>query len=147
MGKNLTKENKLVRVKAASGAATTDIHSDIVDTQGYGTVAFLTSSQAVVSTATAAVVIQHGDDASLTDAASVAGSTLSYTKAGTTDDSNTPLFIEAAGPTKRYVRLFIDRGTANSAFGEIFCLLGQAKRTPVAQDAKTNLVATAGDAA
>jgi hypothetical protein len=144
---NLSKEVKILRVEAATAAGTTDIDTAIVDTQGYDTVAFIGSSQAVASTAVAALKIQHGDNSALSDVAALEGSSLTYGNVGTANDSNTPFIIEATRPTKRYVRLLIDLSVANSAWGEVYCLLGKAKKEPVTQTAKTNLVATAGNAA
>lgn len=105
----------------AAGTDNTAYVSQIVDTAGFNATEFLILVGANTDAdATFTVLVEDGDNASLTDNAAVADSFLLGTEAGasfTFADDNTVEKIGYIGP-KRYVRVTIT--PANNAAGNIF---------------------------
>lgn len=106
MARNLLNKLKLVKLKDHSAAGTSDVVSDIVDTQGYSGVVFMTS----VSTANATNVlsVQQHTANQTTGMADLAGSKVS---SGTTDED---LIIEIANPQERYLQVTVSRGASTT---------------------------------
>lgn len=127
---NLSTDVLVTKVKAASSAATSDVTSDIIDMQDYDGVMFVVAAGAIVSGAVTSILAQQGDDASLTDAATVTGSTITVAD----DDDNQTFVVDVYKPISRYVRLKIDRGTQNATFSEIFALRYGAREKPVSNN-------------
>ncbi len=128
---NLIRNSILERVMNAVAAGTSDQNSSWVDTLGFDYVEF----QAWFGTLTAGQVtttkLQYSSDGtnSLGD---VAGSATAALADG---DSNKGVRSAIYKPLYRYVRMVIDRGTANAVIDGVFALKGpMAFEAPVTQD-------------
>jgi hypothetical protein len=121
----LSQKVKLIKVKDASGAATTAVDSDGVDMDqdgGFGGVLFFTSfgTAAANNTVNAA---QSSDNASTDDYTDLAGTAVT---SGTSDED---VWVDVYRPTKRYVRLEAARGTS-STLGDIWAILYEPRVVP-----------------
>lgn len=119
--------------QALSG--TSDITGEIIDTKGYSSVMWILSTDDIaVGSLDAQLLIQEGDAANLSDAATVAAADLEGTVAATaiaeTDDSVTKK-IGYKG-SKRYVRSNLTVTTnAGTDVVACTCILGHAASNPV----------------
>ncbi len=109
---------RVIKVKAASDAGTTEVNSDVVDLQDYQGVLFVVTAGAITSGGAQSAKVEHGDNSELSDAADVTG--LSITIAD--DDDNQSFVFDYRKTTKRYCRLTLLRATQNSAFGEVYAI-------------------------
>lgn len=110
--------------------------SEIIDTQGYGSVTFgiLTGTLADAD-ATFTVLLEEGDNSALSDAAAVADSDLVGTEAGASFTFAADNATRKLGYTgsKRYVRLTITpAGNSGNAPLAAFAVLGHPSVSPVA---------------
>lgn len=121
---NLTKNVKVIQVKAPETAATTAVNSDAVDTTGFEGVVFMGSI--AVANAGNYGEVQQGDTTS--PATALAG-----TKVVTAANNNS-FVIDVYRPSKRYVRCVVTR-TASSATGALYAVLYGAAKAPTTQGA------------
>jgi hypothetical protein len=122
---NLSRVAKHDRIKTAQAAGTADITSDSVDMTGFHGCMFLVAFGAIVASAVTSVKIQtSSDDSNWND---LAGS--SVTVADT--DDNTCALIDVAAPLEQYLRVYVDRGTANSTVDSIHAFQYGAHSEPV----------------
>ena len=121
-------------------AARTDntaIVSQIIDLSGYDTMCFAINIGANTdANATFTTLVEHGDEANLSDAAAVADSQLTGTEAGASfdfSDDNETRKIGYVGP-KRYVRLTITPAGNDSGniFIDALAVLGSSRYWPAA---------------
>ncbi len=104
----LSTSTKLIKVKDHSGAATSDVDSDGVDTAGYTGVMFFTS----FGTAAADNIInaQQSSDNGVGDSfGDLAGSAVGLTGASDEDQ-----WVDIYRPQKRYVRCHVERATSTT---------------------------------
>lgn len=94
----------------AGAAAATDISGAALDMSGFEGVMVMVRMGAIVSGAVTSIKVQQGDASDLSDAADLEGS--SQTVAD--DDDEQTFYIDVYRPTKRYVRLYVDRATQNA---------------------------------
>lgn len=128
-----------VRRAISPQAARTDntaIVSQIVDLAGFGGMMFAINIGANTDTnATFAALVEHGDEANLSDAAAVPDSQLTGTEAAAgftaADDDNATRKIGYVGP-KRYVRLTITPSGNDSGniFVDALAILSQPRYWP-----------------
>ncbi len=108
----------------AGAAGTSDITSSTVDTANAEGVRFIVQMGAIVSGAVTSIKVQHSDTTTSGDFVDVAGTAQTIA-----DDDDEEVFIsDIHKPTKRYVRLIVDRGTQNatcSAIAEVYGLRTQ----------------------
>lgn len=121
---------------AAAVASNTPIVSQIIDLAGYQQVMFAINIGAVADAdATFAVLIEHGDQSNLSDAAAVPDAQLTGTEllAGFKFDSdNSVRKIGYVGP-KQYLRLTITpAGNAGDVFVDALAILGTPRYWPAA---------------
>lgn len=118
----LSDKTKMTKVKAASASGTTDVVTDIIDTQGALGVVIMTS----LGTANAGnfLSLQQGDQSDGSDMANVAGSKITTAADGMT------VISELYRPRDRFIRAKITRGTA-STVGEIYAFLTNPNIIPV----------------
>jgi hypothetical protein len=121
---------------AAAVADNTPIVSQIVDLAGYGKVAFAILIGAIADAdATFTTLVEHGDQANLSDAAAVPDSQLTGTEAAASfkfDSDDQTRKIGYVGP-KRYLRLTITpAGNAGNAFVAAVAILSEARYWPAA---------------
>jgi hypothetical protein len=117
----------------AGAAGTTDITGTVIDTASFGGVAFIVQLGAIVAGAVTSIKVQESDTSggSFTD---VAG--LSLTIADTDDEDIRVL--DYRRPKKRYVLLFVDRGTQNATVSAVAALYN-AREQVTAQVASTTV--------
>ena len=98
----LSDKTKMTKVKAASASGTTDVVTDIIDTQGALGVVIMTS----LGTANAGnfLSLQQGDQSDGSDMANVAGSKITTAADGMT------VISELYRPRDRFIRAKITRG-------------------------------------
>lgn len=140
---NLSKNTKTTLVKAAQTSAGTAINSDSVDMQGFEGVMFV-GSVSTVNAANFANVAQSSDDGSSDDFTDLLATKV---VPGTNGNS---FLIDVFRPEKRYVRLEIDRGGANTVTGDIYAIQYGARKKPTSQgatiDAETHISPIEGTA-
>ena len=128
---NLSKETKLILVKAAQASAGTAITTDPVDTDGFDGVMFF-GSLATVNAGNYAKARQ-GDASNMSDGADLAGTKI---VPGNNGDS---FLIDLKRPTKRFVDCQVVRAGANTAVGDIYALLyGPPRKSPSHQGPTIN---------
>ncbi|HYV18614.1 MAG TPA: hypothetical protein VFC25_06265 [Verrucomicrobiae bacterium] len=93
----------------AGAAGATNINGSIIDMAGFDACLIAVHFGAIVAGALTSIKAQQGDDSGLSDAADVAGS--SVTVADTDDDK---VFYIDVRPRKRYLRLVVSRATQNA---------------------------------
>jgi len=113
-------------------AGTTDVNSVAVDLQGIGPVSltFLAVFGTNVDTGTFTWKLQSSDDNSTW--ADVTNATQSFTDASA-NTANKMLGIGTTNPTKRYYRVAIDRGVANTVINALLAIMGQPRAKPYTQ--------------
>jgi len=108
----LSKNCKVIQVitPTAGAAGTTAIEGTVVDTQGYGGAMFITTFGAIVTGAATSLKVQQGTDATVTDAADLAGTSQTIA-----DDDDGQVFVsDIKKPLERYLRLYVSRATQNA---------------------------------
>lgn len=143
---NFIKNNKVVHVppNAGSGttyslsAGTTQVKSGSIDRAGFEELTWLAIFGDNADTGTFKMTLQHADtdsDAAFTDAKDEDGNVIeeSFT-AGASDTDDKMLSLSAYGTKlKRYVRVVITRGTANTGLAALLCIVSQPQNKPVTQ--------------
>ena len=105
---NLSENVKISQaITVTDGAAgTTDINGATLDMSGHGCVLMAVTFGAIVFGAVTSIKAQQGAASDMSDAADLAGSAQTIAD----DDDEKTFYIEIVRPTKRYVRLVVDRG-------------------------------------
>ena len=131
---NFTKDCKLTRVSNAVAAGTDDTTScAVVDMQSFGSCTFIAAFGTITATAVTTVKVQQGAVANMSDAADLAGTSISVAA----DDDNQIVAVEVVEPQERYVRLQIVRATANVVIDGVIAVQCNPKIAPVTHDATT----------
>lgn len=110
---NVSEDRAVVRVSAAVAAGTTDINCSSVRATGLGDITFHALFGTITATAVTSLKVQDSDDDStFADNPNVAAVTV----ADTDDDSVKSIRVakEHFQAGRPYVRLVVDRGTANA---------------------------------
>lgn len=128
---NFAKEFKLIQVKVATAAGTTDITTDTVDMSGYDGICWLVPFGAITSGAVTSIKAQQGAASGMGDAADLLGT--SVTVADTESDKT--FYLEVNKPQERYVRAIVDRGTQNAVVHAILAVLYKGSKMPVTHGA------------
>ena len=114
---------------APAAAGTTAVNGNVIDCNGFESVAFVVQFGAITAGAVTAVKVQQGDAADGSDMADVPGATVDVLEAS----SNKGVFsAEVHRPRKRYLRVVVARATQNSVVAGGFALLGRAGAQPPA---------------
>lgn len=116
---NLAKDLKVTRVQNGVAAGTTDKTSTFVDMSGYDGVVFATAIGAITATGTCTITALQSDSADGSSPETLTGSSKSYT--AVTDD-NKVVIHDIYRPSKRYVGIKIDLGTANSVIDGVLAI-------------------------
>lgn len=127
--RSLTRDAKWVKVlNYVSGTA--DRTTGVVDTNGYGGVAFIVDFAAIAANAVTNIYVQHADAASdtntLTSGANVA--TTSQTVADS--DDNKVFIVDVQRPTKRYYQLTVNKDATNATAESVTAILYNPKTKP-----------------
>lgn len=113
VGRNLLNVVAVKVAKVATGAGTTTVSTDVIDTAGAAGVVFV--GTITTPAADNKVGIEQGATVNLADAAPLVGSKAC-------DGDHGTFVIEVHRPTERYVRATIARGTS-TAIGEVYAIL------------------------
>jgi hypothetical protein len=108
----LSKNSKTVQVitPTAGAAGTADINGTTIDMQGFSSVLFLVMLGAITASAVTSIKVQQSDASDMSGAEDLEGSAQTIAVA----DAEKIFGVDIHKPTKRYVRLVVDRGTANA---------------------------------
>lgn len=109
---NLSKNVKIsTAITPTAGAAgTTDINGSTLDMQGFEGVLIIVRMGAITGTAVTSIKAQQDTDSGAGTMADLLGT--AQTVADTDDDKT--FYIDLYKPAERYVRVVVDRGTANA---------------------------------
>lgn len=132
---NFAHNIKTVRVMNAVAAGTTDQATSWVDTIGAHAVCFTALFGTLTATQVTSALLEYSADGS-TDAGDVAGSA---TSALADTDSNKMIQIDLYRPKYRYVRMTIDRGTANAVIDGVIAQVYNFERVPITKDTSVAL--------
>ena len=125
---NLSKNALVTRVSNAVAAGTTDVNCTAVDMSGYDSVTFIAAFGALTATQVTNCFVQGSDDnSSFSD---LAGTRTTSMADG---DGNKLVVVEVQkpNPSYRYIRLVIDRGTANAVIDGVVAVQTHARKAPV----------------
>jgi hypothetical protein len=109
----------------AGAAGTSDVTSDAVDTAGFEWCTFLVPMGAIVSTAVTSIKVQQCD----TSGGSYADLTGTAQTIADSDDDKM-FYVTVIRPREQFLKLVLDRGTANATAGGIIAILGGASLKP-----------------
>ncbi|OHB68812.1 MAG: hypothetical protein A2V70_11345 [Planctomycetes bacterium RBG_13_63_9] len=133
MSFNLTKGCKLTRVINATAAGTSDVNGSTIDMKGYDSVVFIVGFGEITATAVTSIKAQQGAASNMSDAADLLGTAISVAD----DDDDQIVALEVVKPQERYVRVVVDRGTANAVIDFGIALQHAAQTEPVTHDPTT----------
>lgn len=122
---NLSKSCKITRVLNAVAAGTTDQDSTGVDMLGFDGVMFVAAFGTLTATQVTTVVAQGGSDNSSF------ATTIGTSDALADADSNKVIVLDCYNPSTRYVRLRVDRGTANAVIDGVWAVQYRGHKAPV----------------
>jgi hypothetical protein len=113
----------------AVAAGTSDQNSSSVDMKGFYGVMFLASFGALTATQVTSIKAQQSsDDGSADDWTDILGTLVGPLADA---DGNKMLVLDIYRPLKRYVRLVVDRGTANAVIDGVVALQYDPDKEPV----------------
>lgn len=126
---NLSKEVKLSSAitPAAGAAGTTDIQGTTLDMSGFEGVLIVVRMGTITAGAATSIKAQQGDASDLSDAADLADT--AQTIADDADEKT--FYIDLTRPTKRYVRLYVDRATQNAVVASAHYVQYGTREAPV----------------
>jgi hypothetical protein len=114
----------------AGAAGVSAIKSSNIDMSDYETVLFVVPFGTITSGAVTSIKAQQSVDTTDGNFADLVGS--SVTVVDTADD--TCFYVEVTKPQKRYVRLYITRGTQNAIVGTVLAIQANGRVKPPVQD-------------
>lgn len=142
---NMIKAAVFIPVLAATAAGTTSLTTDVVDMQGFDSVAFVAHLGDVTDTSALTLTGQTGAVADGSDAADLA-LPVTFTADATSAD-NKLMILDLHRPRQRYVRATLDRVTANAVVNGVVAILYNASEQPVTEDASVIASALINDPA
>ena len=132
----MLKNLKITRAVAQTAAGATDVNGSTIDTAGYTGVMFILDVGTLTATQVTSMRAQQGAASDASDMADLEGS-IAGPVADT--DGQRYLVIDLFRPLKRYVRVVVDRATANAVLNGGVAILYGARDMPV-----TNAAAAGG---
>lgn len=126
---NLSKNVKVSTAitPTAGVAGTTDINGTTLDMSGFEGVLVLVRMGAITGTAVTSIKMQQGAASNLSDAADLEGTGITVAD----DDDDQIFMIDLYRPLERYVRVVVDRGTANAVVASAEYLQYGAAEKPI----------------
>ena len=118
---NLSREVSIHQViKPSAGVAgAADISGSTVDMSRYQSALFVVSFGAIAATAVTSVKVQQGDKSDASDMSDLLGTGVTVAN----DDDDKIKFIDVIRPMKRYIRIVVDRATANAVVAAAVVIL------------------------
>lgn len=130
---NLSKSIKITRVNNDVSAGTSDVETAVIDMQNFEGCLFQVLFGAITSGAVTAIKAQQGNQADLSDAVD-----LPNTNVAVADTDNDKLFwLDIFRPTKRFIRLVVERGTANATIDGVVAMQYGPRVKPTVHDVAT----------
>ena len=133
----LAQQAGFVEIGDVVGAGSSiDDESDVVDTQGYEGVVFMTKITDSVEDGVAKLIAEQAATDSAGAMAALAGATATRTCVVTDDLNGLLLIVDVFRPRERYVMARRTSATANIAFGDVVAILyGKKGKLPVTDHA------------
>lgn len=135
MHTNLLLSTKVTRVKAAVAAGTTDVTSDAIDMEGFDAALFTVLFGTLTAGQVTSLLVQGSTDSAFTSPQALVGA-VSIAFADTDDDKVAMIEVQKV-PDYRYLRIVVDRGTANAVVDGILAMQYSARKQPTTHDATT----------
>ncbi|MCG8445910.1 MAG: hypothetical protein MI753_09365 [Hyphomicrobiales bacterium] len=129
MHMNFLYDAQIIPVEAAAIAATTTLTTDVVDTQGFDSVAFVAFLGDVTATSVLTLT-GFTNDTNDTDTPTQLGSPVTFT-AGASDADGKLMVLDLHKPRQRYAYATLARATANAVVNGILAILYNAHDKPV----------------
>lgn len=127
--------DKITRVVNATAAGATAINGTGIDMQDFDSVKFICLMGALTATQVTSLKAQgSNDNGSVDPYADITGMA---TAAAADADSNKILALEVNRPQKRWIRVVVNRATANAVIDGVVAHQSGAKKVPVTHDATT----------
>ena len=127
---SLLKNIKVTRAVAATAAGATDVTGSTIDMAGYDGVLFLLDVGTLTATQVTSMRAQQGAASDASDMADLEGSIAGPVADG---DGQKYLAIDVFKPAERYVRVIVDRATANAVLNGGVAILYHARDVPITQ--------------
>jgi hypothetical protein len=115
----------------AGAAATTDIEGSIIDMSGFEGVAAIVRMGAITANAVTSLKMRQSDNSDMSSPGDVTGTAQTIAD----DDDEEIFYVELFRPAKRYVQLYIDRGTQNAVVSSAVYLQYGPRVAPVSHGA------------
>lgn len=128
MNSHVSSSLEIRRVLNATAAGATPVNCVTIDTQGYDGVCFVASFGALTAGQATSLKAQASNDDAVSDPYADVAGTLTGPLADA--DGNKTLVLDLFKPIKRFVRLTVNRATANAAIDGVVALLYRAEKTP-----------------
>jgi hypothetical protein len=129
----LLRDAKIIPVEPAAVAGTTALTTDVVDMQGFDSVAFIAQLGDVTDTSVLTLT-GFTNDTNDTNSPTQLADAVTFT-AGASNADNKLLVLELHKPRERYVYATLARATANAVVNGILAVLFNSNSRPVIQDA------------
>lgn len=130
---NLAQSVKIIRVMNAQAAGSTPVNSSVVDMEGYEGIYFVASFGALVATQVTSLKAQQDTVLAFTDDPQDLLGTLVGPLAD--GDGNKQLGLDIHRPRERFVRVVVNRATANATIDGVVAILYGPRKAPPAKDA------------
>lgn len=131
---NFINDIKIIAVENAAAAGTSTLTTDVVDMQGFDSVAFVVKLGDVTATSVLLLTAYTNTADSTSSPTPVTlADTVGFT-AGASDADNKLLILDLHKPRARYVFATLARGTANAVVDSIFAVLYNAHNLPLTVD-------------
>lgn len=132
---NFLKDAKVIRVENAATAGTTELVTDVIDMQGFDSIAFIATLGDVTATSVLTLTVKTNSANSTSSPTPVTTvATATYTAAAS-DADNKMMIVDVNEPRQRYVFASLTRTTANAVVDSITAILYNAHEKPVTADA------------
>jgi hypothetical protein len=132
---NFLHDAKILYVEAAAAAGTTELVTDVVDTTGFESIAFVVLLGDVTDTSVLTLTAKTNSANSVSSPTPVTLADPVTFTAGASNADNKLLVLDLHRPRDRYVFASLTRTTANAVVNGIIAILYNAAQHPVTQDA------------
>lgn len=130
---NLLKDAKIMRVENAAAAGTSELVTDVVDTQGFDSICFIALLGDVTSGSVLSLTGKTNTADSVSTPTPVTLASPATFTAGASDADNKMLVLDIQKPRARYVFASLTRTTQNAVVDGIIAVLYNAQERPVTE--------------
>lgn len=147
MNMNFLKDAKIIRVENSAVAGTSELVTDVVDTQGFDSAAIVAVLGDVTSGSVLTLTGKTNTANSVSSPTPVALTDTATFTAGASDADNKMIVLDIQKPRARYLFGSLTRTTQNAVVDGIFIILYNAQEKPVTADATVLVSASLNDPA